>query len=111
MAETNRAALAAQMSQAEARIAQAEMNLRKMERKLQQAQAGYTSGAIGIVLGVVLLIFVNSWVGIFFLICGFLAGITGMIQRGIRRRALNQIEQMLASDRAQVASLRAQLLV
>jgi hypothetical protein len=83
-------------------LAKAEMEARQAERKLASSKGAATGGAVGVLIGIVLLFFI--WpLGALLLVAGILAWVTGAIQRSQAQSALAAAEKRIVELRAQIA--------
>lgn len=95
----------------ETQLAQAESKLREKERKLQSEKRNRTVGGCALLIGILLAIFINIFVGGFIALVGLLAWATATTDRNSAQAALQAAEEDIAARRGQLATLRAQLIV
>lgn len=95
----------------ESSVTLTERKLLELENKSKRSRSNYIGGVIGILLGIIILIFIWWPLGVIFIIAGILAVITGSIDQWLTRRETQRVETDLANQRGKLAELRAQLLI
>ena len=90
-------------------LTQAEADLREWERKAEKARRDYTSGLVGLILGIVgLVIF---WPLAFLGLAGLMAVIMNVANKTQARTKIEELTAQIADHKATLARMQAQLLV
>lgn len=101
--------LAIEIAKIESEIFKLEIKLQKYERQINRSQIIYVFGIVGIVYGSILL-FVDSWqIGLFLLITGLFATLSGYIKTGKTKSLVIEAKGVISGFRGRSSEQRAQL--
>ncbi len=116
MAESSRVEIASEVGRLEGELARFEIELKEVERQFNKGQATLIGGAIALAIGAVVFLFTtfpssSLLLSIPLAFFGLLATIDGAMKRNKMAKSRRMGEEDIASHRAKIAELKAQLLV
>jgi len=103
--------LVTEIGQLETAITQAESNLREKQAALQSAKGNRTAGAVALLIGLLLFLFLSSawFLGAFLSLIGLLTMLTAINKQNNLQTQIQTFDHGLASLRGELATKHAQL--